>query len=409
MNEDRSKTESCTRTKYSYDAVGSRLSSLGVSPYSYNTSNELTSTPSGSFTYDYNGNTLTDATGRSYTWDYENRLTQVTMPNSGGTATFKYDPFGRRVQKVFTTGGNNPTTTTTNYLYDGDNVVETVDQNGNVLTKFAQGQNIDEPLAESVGGANYDYEQDGLGSVTSLTSSTGALSLTYTYDSFGKITNSQGAVSNPFEYTGRDYDPETGLYYYRARYYDPTVGRFASEDPLGLRIGVNRFQYVANDPLNFADPSGLCKISVGQHVVITLVPTCGPPIKLEHTYIVLGDKNKGDRWVFDSEAHGWICPWCKPTLVAAAGLLAPGLQETNMVDADGIPLQVTQDDGRPCQLDYRILDDFANRLNAAGVPYHLLGPNSNSATSAGLSALGINGWAPPIIAPGWGIPLPIPK
>ena len=139
-----------TTESYSYDAVGNRLSSLGVSPYSYNTSNELTSTPSGSYTYDYNGNTLTDASGRSYTWEFENRLTQLTMPNSGGTATFKYDPFGRRIQKVFT---QNSTSTTTNYLYDGDNAIETVDQNGSVVAKYTQGQNIDEPLAESVGGA----------------------------------------------------------------------------------------------------------------------------------------------------------------------------------------------------------------------------------------------------------------
>lgn len=163
-----------------------------------------------------------------------NRLTQVTMPNSGGTATFKYDPFGRRIEKVFTL---NSTTTTTNYLYDGDNAIETVDQNGSVLAKFAQGQNIDEPLAESTGGATYDYEQDGLGSATSLTNSSGALALTYTYDSFGKITASSGSVSNPFRYTGRDFDSETGLYYYRARYYDPTTGRFLSEDPLGTSGG----------------------------------------------------------------------------------------------------------------------------------------------------------------------------
>ena len=236
------------------NAVGNRLSSLGVSPYNYNTSNELTSTPSGSYTYDYNGNTLTDASGRSYTWDFENRLTQVTLPGTGGTATFKYDPFGRRIEKVFT---QNSTTTTTNYLYDGDNAIETVDQNGAVLAKFAQGQNIDEPLAESVSGATYDYEQDGLGSATSLTNSSGALSLSYTYDSFGKITASSGSVSNPFRYTGRDFDTETSLYYYRARYYDPATGRFLSEDPSGFSDGLNFYRYVWNDPSSYSDPSGL--------------------------------------------------------------------------------------------------------------------------------------------------------
>ena len=245
-----------TTEGYSYDAVGNRLSSLGVSPYSYNNSNELASTPSGSYTYDANGNTLTDASGRGYTWDFENRLTQVTMPNSGGTATFKYDPLGRRIQKVFTTGANPPITTTTNYLYDDDNLIEAVDQNGNVVAKYAQDQGIDEPLAESASGATSFYEQDGLGSVTSLTNSSGALALSYTYDSFGKITASSGSVSNPFRYTGRDFDSETGLYYYRARYYDPSTGRFITEDPWHFDGGIDFYDYASNNPAVFADPFG---------------------------------------------------------------------------------------------------------------------------------------------------------
>ncbi len=97
-----------TTESYSYDAVGNRLSSLGVSSYTYNSSNELTATPSATYTYDNNGNTLTktDSSGTtSYTWDTENRLTEVTLPGTAGTVDFKYDPFGRRVQKAFTQGG----------------------------------------------------------------------------------------------------------------------------------------------------------------------------------------------------------------------------------------------------------------------------------------------------------------
>ncbi|MGA7091118.1 MAG: hypothetical protein WBX12_10590, partial [Candidatus Acidiferrales bacterium] len=133
---------------------------------------------------------------------------------NGPTNTFKYDPFGRRIQKVFTQNG---TTTTTNYLYDGDNAIEIVDQNGNILSRFAQGRNVDEPLAESVSGATNFYEQDAIGSITSLTNGSGALAQTYTYDSFGKLTNSSGNVTNPFRYTGRDFDTEIGLYSNRAR------------------------------------------------------------------------------------------------------------------------------------------------------------------------------------------------
>jgi YD repeat-containing protein len=113
------KQASTTVESYTYDLVGNRLSSLGVSPYQYNSSNELTSTPGGSYGYDANGNRKSDPSGAQYSWDFENRLSQVALPGSGGTVNFKYDPFGRRIQKAFTQGS---ATTTTNYLYDGPNL-----------------------------------------------------------------------------------------------------------------------------------------------------------------------------------------------------------------------------------------------------------------------------------------------
>ena len=109
-----------TTESYTYDPVGNRLSSLGVSPYSVNVSNQLTSTPNTIYSYDNNGNMQTKVVGSnttSYAWDFENRLNSVTLPGTGGTVSFKYDPFGRRIQKSFTTGANPPTTMTTNYLY----------------------------------------------------------------------------------------------------------------------------------------------------------------------------------------------------------------------------------------------------------------------------------------------------
>lgn len=230
-------TQGATTTEsYSYDAVGNRLTSLGVPSYTYNSSNQLTSTSAAAYTYDNNGNTLTKTISGAitqYTWDFENRLTSVVLPGSGGTATFKYDPFGRRVQKAFTQGS---TTTTTNYAYDGANSAEEVDQNGNVLAGYTQGLGIDDPLSELRSGTSSYYEEDGLGSVTSISSSTGLLGNTYLYDSFGNTT-ATGTITNAFQYTGRDYDPETDLRYYRMRYYDVTVGRFLSEDPIGFSEG----------------------------------------------------------------------------------------------------------------------------------------------------------------------------
>ncbi len=119
-----------------------------------------------------------------------------------GTVTFKYDPAGRRVQKMFTQGS---TSTTSNYVYDGKgpNLIEEVDNNGNVIARHIYSKAVDEPLAQLRSGTTSYYEADGLGSVTSLSSTAGALAQTYTFDSFGNTTNSTGSLTNRFEYTGR--------------------------------------------------------------------------------------------------------------------------------------------------------------------------------------------------------------
>jgi RHS repeat-associated protein len=143
------------------------------------------------------------------------------------------------------------------YLYDGANVLEEVDNSANVLARYTQSSGIDQPLAELRSGIASYYAQDGIGSVSSLSNGSGVLANTYTYDSFGKPTASTGTLTNPFQYTGRDYDTETGLHYYRSRYYDPAVGRFASEDPSGFKSGTNFYTYVMNSPVVRIDPSGL--------------------------------------------------------------------------------------------------------------------------------------------------------
>jgi YD repeat-containing protein len=208
---------------YSYDAVGNRLSSAGPVSYNYNASNELTSTSAATYTYDNDGNTISKTTSAgmtSYTWDFENRLASVTLPGTGGTVNFKYDPFGRRVEKIA------PTTGTTVYAYDGDNITEELGGGGNLLAHYTQATGIDEPLAMTSTGGTYYYHPDGLGSITSLTNGSGQLANSYVYDSFGNLTASTGTVTNPFQYTGREFDSETGLSFYRARYYDPSSGRF---------------------------------------------------------------------------------------------------------------------------------------------------------------------------------------
>jgi RHS repeat-associated protein len=258
-----------TTESYTYDPVGNRLSSLGVSPYNVNVSTQLTSTPSTTYTYDNNGNTATSVTGSNtttYTWDFENRVSSVTLPGTGGTVSFKYDPFGRRVYKSSSSG-------TSVFAYDGDNLVEETNSSGAAVARYSQTQNIDEPLAILRSGSTSYYHADGLGSVTSLSNAAGAPAQTYTFDSLGKQTASSGSLTNPFQYTARELDSETSLYYYRARYYDPQAGRFLGEDPLRFRAsGKNFFVYVRNNPVLMRDPFGLYTLSVGANFNLQLGP-----------------------------------------------------------------------------------------------------------------------------------------
>jgi RHS repeat-associated protein len=164
--------------------------------------------------------------------------------------SFEYDPLGQRIEKCSSSGTT---------IYDGDNAVETVNATGGVVARYTTlGPSIDEPLAEVRSGITSYYEADGLGSVTSLSNSSGALVNTYTYDSFGNLTATTGTIVNPIRYTAREFDSETNLYFDRARYYDPTVGRFMSEDPLQSLTGPNFYAYVGNSPINFVDPEGKC-------------------------------------------------------------------------------------------------------------------------------------------------------
>ena len=208
--------------QFSYDSVGNRLSAEA----------ETVGTP----------------VATNYAYDWENRLTKVGYPSM--VAQYKYDPFGRRIEK-------NVNGDITRYVYDGPNIVTEYDGNGNVKNAYIHNLAIDDPLGVEQGGNIYFYHKDGLGSVTNLTDGTGSVVNSYTYKSFGEIYSQTGSLQQPFTFTGREFDPESGLYYYRARYYDPKTGRFWTKDPIGFAGGdFNLYRYGQNNPINFADPWG---------------------------------------------------------------------------------------------------------------------------------------------------------
>jgi len=237
---------------YNYDVLGNRTSVAngGITTYSSNNLNQYTAVGGTSFAYDRNGNLTSDGTN-TYVYDSENRLISATMPSH--TAGYVYDSFGKRISK--TIDG-----VTIKYLYDGDQVIAEYDAGGALIRKYVYGPDIDEPVAMIAAGQTYYYAFDGLGSVASLSNSTGGIVETYSYDVFGKP-DTISTVGNRFMFTGREYDSETGLYYYRARYYSPQTGRFLQADPIGYHDTFNLYTYVNNNPVNWLDPYGLCKDS----------------------------------------------------------------------------------------------------------------------------------------------------
>lgn len=226
----------------------------GTDTLSYGTANELLSLNTTTYGYDAKGNrTLKTEAGGSttYSYDDENRLVRVEIPGSPALViTYTYDPFGRRIEK-------NVNGTITRYLYDREDILLEYNGAGSIAARYLHGPGIDEPLALEKDGQTYYYQADGLGSVIALADSAGGIAQTYRYDAFGSLVSGDPAIAQPYTYTAREWDTETGLYYYRARHYDPIAGRFLQRDPIGFAGGdVNLYAYVQNNPVNLIDPNG---------------------------------------------------------------------------------------------------------------------------------------------------------
>ncbi len=139
----------------------------------------------------------------------------------------------------------------------GEDILLEFDGAGALLARTSHGQGTDQPLAVERGGQSFYYHADHQGSIRKITDSAGLVVNSYDYDSYGNIEASFEGIANPFTYTGRELDAESGLYFYRARYYDPATGRFLSEDPIGFAGGdPNLYSYVFNNPINLTDPDG---------------------------------------------------------------------------------------------------------------------------------------------------------
>jgi len=241
---------------YAYDAGGRRtgkggsLSDTGLpaelAAASFDAANRLTAWGGQTLGYDANGSLLADGT-RSFTWDARNRLASLSGTTS---ASFAYDAFGRRIAK--TVNG-----VTTRFLHDGLNPVQELDGTNTPTANLLTGLGLDEFFTRTDAQGARHILPDALGSAIALTDPSGTLVKRYTYEPYGETATTGESNANPFQYTGRE-NGGTGLYYYRARYYDPALKRFVSEDPIGLAGGdTNYYLYVNGNPISHTDPTGL--------------------------------------------------------------------------------------------------------------------------------------------------------
>jgi RHS repeat-associated protein len=355
---------------YTYDDVGNRETALGLPDWSYNELNQLLSQNGTTYEYDANGNLVKKVEGGTtwtYSWDALNQLTQA-FKSGIRVSRFVYDALGRRVLK-----GDG--SVQTRYVYDGEDILREERSGGNVWL-YIHGPGIDEALAreDQASGAERFFHADALGSRVKTTNASGTVTASLDYDAFGQILS--GAATG-YSYTGREYDVETGLYYYRARYYDPRIGRFLSEDPIGFDGGINFYAYVSNNPINLIDPLGLCpcKVTVRCRPVHDRRAQSWSFGTAKHCYLV-GSNESGPTTFSGGPIAGRLGAWATPGFPVGS---------EDSVDDPILSVQEV-----PCSF-IECLKNATQGFNDVGYAYNpIRGPNSNSYAGGIMTMCGLN-------------------
>jgi RHS repeat-associated protein len=210
---------------------------------------------------------------REFDWDHRGRLVEIDDRSGAGQAAtqiveFTYDAFNRRISKTVDADGVGPgVEKTTHFVYDRDDVLlDFVDADGSgtsasptLAQRYLHGPAVDQILAQQDAAGNVFWMlTDHLGTVRDLVNNSGVVANHLKYDSYGNvISETNSLVDTRYQFTGREYDAQTALYYYRARYYGAEIGRWTAIDPIGFDGGdSNLYAYVGNEPVNRVDPQG---------------------------------------------------------------------------------------------------------------------------------------------------------
>ena len=271
LTADSNSTKQNNDFSYSYDAVGNRTSKTvagATQHFIYSHGNRLEEVRNTSingpivyrFAYDDNGSMTAKLNGTgqtllNVTYDQRRLASVMAIDNVPNSLAFKYDANAYRIEKQNSSGSKK-------YYLEAEHLESVYDENDQLQANYLRGAVVDEIISgferNTSSGLmeNRTVHHDQVNSVVALSDHNGQTVQNHSYGPFGEALASTGTSQNTMKYTGREQDGESGLYYYRARYYDPELGRFISEDPIGFDGGVNFYAYVRNNPLIYNDPTG---------------------------------------------------------------------------------------------------------------------------------------------------------
>ena len=240
---------------WAYDAVGNRTSQTapsGTTSYTYDANNRLTQAGVIVYSYDANGNLTTTSAGQTFTWDPFNRLTQASGP--GGAVTYTYNGDGLKVHRSGPDGA-------TRYYYDGIRPIWETDSGGALKAELDRDVFGNLLSRREPSGARRYFTHDGLFGPSGVTDEAASVVASLLYDAWGNVRSSSGAwAAENYRFTGAELDRATGLYHMGARFYDPAIGRWLSEDPeehgYFEPASLNFYAYVNSNPTNLVDPDG---------------------------------------------------------------------------------------------------------------------------------------------------------
>jgi RHS repeat-associated protein len=391
---------------YSYDANGNRnMTGWVTAP-----NNRLVHDPNWIYEYDPEGNLIRRVNKANedvwwFSYDYLNRVVGVTRRSVVNTVlvdmVFMYDVFGNRIQKRVDTDGDGDWDTTTRSAYHNNMAWADLNDSNALTMHYVSGDQIDQLFARITSGGTVSwYLPDQIGSTRGIVNNSGTSLGTLVYDSFGNQLSGGGDTDfDRFRFTGREWDAELGMYYYRARLYDPTTARFTSQDPIGFAAGdANLYRYAHNSPMIFTDPLGEVKVEVRYikigsfgrdyyHAFIVLTDNDG-----KQYYCRGGPEEGSSSGPIDGSSGGY------GKIVTQCGEYTRGTIDWT---PDELPSVTIIDDPNKRAADYYDkLRDAMRRIEDRKINYDPFGCNSNSTAHDAIQVIGFPRPVAPVWAPG---------